>query len=102
MSYNPYDEVEINETNIIDTRDDLLFEICNTGSACILGHKVTMSELLEDMDQEEKDNAFAMLVSRNENDDAKEYATEKLMEIFRVLYDDAVIEEHYIDMQSEY
>jgi len=98
--YNPYDEVEINETNIIDTREDLLWELYTTGTVFILGHKLTIFELLEEMDQEEKDNVIGMLVMGN--DDAKEFAIEKLMDAFRSAYDDSVIEEHYIDMQSEY
>ena len=97
---NPYDEVEVNETNIIDTREDLLWELHTTGSVFVLGHKVTIFELLEEMDDEEKDNVFSMLVMGNE--DAKEYARSKLMEAFKGAYDDAVIEDHYIDMQSEY
>ena len=98
--YNPYDEVELNETNIIDTREDLLWELHTTGTVFVLGHKVTIFELLEEMDQEEKDNVFSMLVMGNE--DAKEYAIEKLMDAFKWAYNDSVIEEHYIDMQSEY
>ena len=98
--YNPYDEVEINETNIIDTREDLLWELYTTGTVFILGHKLTIFELLEEMDQEEKDNVIGMLVMGN--DDAKEFAIEKLMDAFRSAYDDSVIEEHYIDAQSEY
>jgi hypothetical protein len=98
--YNPYDEVEINETNIIDTREDLLWELHTTGTVFVLGHKVTIFELLEEMDQEEKDNVFSMLVTGNE--DAKEFAIEKLMDAFKWAYNDSVIEEHYIDMQSEY
>ena len=98
--YNPYDEVEVNETNIIDTREDLLWELHTTGTVFILGHKLTIFELLEEMDDEEKDNIIGMLVMGN--DDAKEFAIEKLMDAFKGAYDDSVIEEHYIDMQSEY
>jgi len=98
--YNPYDEVELNETNIIDTREDLLWELHTTGTVFILGHKLTIFELLEEMDDEEKDNIIGMLVMGN--DDAKEFAVDKLMDAFKGAYDDSVIEEHYIDMQSEY
>ena len=98
--YNPYDDVDVNETNIIETREDLFWELHTTGTVFVLGHKVTIFELLEEMDDEEKDNVFSMLVMGN--DDAKEYAQSKLMEAFKGAYDDAVIEDHYIDMQSEY
>jgi len=98
--YNPYDDVDVNETNIIETREDLFWELHTTGTVFVLGHKVTIFELLEEMDDEEKDNVFSMLVMGN--DDAKEYARSKLMEAFKGAYDDAVIEDHYIDMQSEY
>jgi len=101
MTYNNFDVVEVNETNIIDTRDDMLFELCETGSVFILGHQVTMSDLLEDINQEDKDDVFAMLVSSNDNADAKDHAKEKLMELFTFMYDDAVIEEHYIDSMTD-
>jgi len=98
--YNPYDEVDVNETNIIETREDLFWELHTTGTVFVLGHKVTIFELLEDMDDEEKDNVFSMLVMSN--DDAKEYALEKLMAAFKSAYDDGEIEDHYIDSKQPF
>ena len=97
---NPYDVVELNEVNIIETRDDLFWELQTTGSVFILSHEVTIFELLEDMDQDNKDTIISMLVVGNE--DAKEYALENIMDAFKSAYDDAVIEEVYIDQQQPF
>jgi len=98
--YNPYEEVEVNEDNIIDMREDLFWELHTTGDVKILGSNVDIFELLEDMDAEDKDNVFSMLVMGSE--DAKEFALEKLMVAFKSAYDDATIEAHYIDEKESY
>jgi hypothetical protein len=88
------------ESEITELREDMFWELCTTGSVFVNSHQVTIFELLEEMDVEEKDNIAGMLIIGNE--DAKEYALEKLFIAFASEYDDEAIQGHYIDDKTSY
>ena len=94
------DVPNINEEAIIDTRDDLFYELHTTGDVIIFGKKVSIFDLIEELDNEDMNNVFSMLVMGSE--DAKEFALEKLMEIFKIQISDEDIEEHYVDDKESY
>ena len=80
---------------LLDARSDLFYELHTTGNVKINGAKRTIFDLLEYIDQEEKDNVFSMLVMGNE--DAKECALEFLSIAFNIEFNDEAIENHVID-----
>ena len=92
---NPYLEDTISEA-----RDDLFYEFYTTGNVILNTVKTTVFELLEQMDDEDKDNVFSMLVMGN--DDAKEYALEVLRSAFDSEVSDEQIENHIVDEACEY
>ena len=94
----PPASISICESDIIDKRDDLFYEITTTGSAA--GY--SLHDLLEIVDDEYKDNMIAMLMRGIDVDDTKEYAEEKLKESFKDMLDDEFIEQHIIDEAGEY
>jgi len=94
------DEPVLDDSEMKELREDLFWELQTSGSVFILGHECTIFELLEDMDDEEKDNVFSMLVRGN--DEAKEYAVKKLFAAFSSAYDDEVLEDHYIDEKTSF
>ena len=94
----PSARISISESDIIDKRDDLFYEITTTGSAA--GY--SLHDLLEIVDDEYKDNMIAMLMRGGDLDDLKDYAKEKLEESFKDMLDDEFIEQHIIDEAGEY
>ena len=92
----PRARISISESDIIDKRDDLFYEITTTGSAA--GY--SLHALIEIVDDEFNHNMIAMLMIGN--DDTKEYAKEKLQESFKDMLDDEFIEQHIIDEAGEY
>ena len=96
----PTASISISESDIIDKRDDLFYEITTTGSAA--GY--SLHDLLEIVDDEYKDNMIAMLMlaGGGDLDDLKDYAKEKLEESFKDMLDDEFIERHIIDEAGEY
>ena len=87
--------LEVAESTIIDTRDDLFTELVVTGNVFINNHRVTVYELLEDMMDEDKDDVFAMLLV--DSTEAKAHANELIWARFLSEYDDEAIEKHVID-----
>tara|TARA_R110000803_G_scaffold37928_1_gene81890 strand:+ start:166 stop:459 length:294 start_codon:yes stop_codon:yes gene_type:complete len=87
--------LEVAESTILETRDDLFTELVTTGSVYINSHRVTVYELLEDMPNEDKDCVFAMLLV--DKSEAKSEAVELLWAMFVSEFDDEVIEKHVID-----
>ena len=87
--------LEVAESTIINTRDDLFTELVVTGSVFINSHRVTVYELLEDMMCEDKDEVFAMLLV--DGYEAKAHANELIWARFLSEYDDEAIEKHVID-----
>jgi len=87
--------LEVAESTIIDTRDDLFTELVVTGSVFINSHRVTVYELLEDMMDEDKDDVFVMLLV--DSTEAKAHANELIWARFLSEYDDEAIEKHVID-----
>ena len=94
----PRARISISESDIIDKRDDLFYEITTTGSAA--GY--SLHDLIEIVDDEFNHNIIAMLMRGIDVDDTKEYAEEKLKESFKELLDDDAILEIYIDDNSEF
>ena len=94
----PSARISISESDIIDKRDDLFYEITTTGSAA--GY--SLHDLIEIVDDEFNHNIIAMLMRDIDVDDTKEYAKEKLQESFKDMLDDEFIEQHIIDEAGEY
>ena len=94
----PSARISISESDIIDKRDDLFYEITTTGSAA--GY--SLHDLIEIVDDEFNHNIIAMLMCDIDVDDTKEYAKEKLQESFKDMLDDEFIEQHIIDEAGEY
>ena len=94
----PRARISISESDIIDKRDDLFYEITTTGSAA--GY--SLHDLLEIVDDEFKDNMISMLMRGFDVGETKEYAKEKLQDAFKDMLDDEFIEQHIIDEAGEY
>jgi hypothetical protein len=87
--------LEVPESTINDTRDELFTELVVTGSVFINSHRVTVYKLLEDMMDEDKDDVFAMLLV--DPTEARAHAEELIWARFLSEYDDEAIEKHVID-----
>jgi len=87
--------LNIAESTILETKDNLFAELLRTRSVYINGHNVTMYELMEKMDEEDKDDVFAMMFV--DSTEAKAEAIELLWSSFLSEYDDEAIEKHIID-----
>tara|TARA_R110000787_G_scaffold169473_1_gene282159 strand:- start:195 stop:599 length:405 start_codon:yes stop_codon:yes gene_type:complete len=87
--------LDVAESTILDTRDDLFTELVVTGSVYINNHRVTVYEMLEDMDDENKDCILAMLLV--DSTEAKAEYIEVLWAMFLSEFDDEAIEKHVID-----
>tara|TARA_R110000803_G_scaffold74471_2_gene138505 strand:- start:1700 stop:2104 length:405 start_codon:yes stop_codon:yes gene_type:complete len=87
--------LDVAESTILDTRDDLFTELVVTGSVYINNHRVTVYEMLEDMDDENKDCILAMLLV--DSAEAKAEYIEVLWAMFLSEFDDEAIEKHVID-----
>tara|TARA_R110000782_G_scaffold185918_1_gene275944 strand:- start:127 stop:456 length:330 start_codon:yes stop_codon:yes gene_type:complete len=87
--------LNIAESTILETRDDLFAELVVSGSVYVNSHRVTVYELLEDMDDADKDCVFAMLLV--DSTEAKSEAIELLWSRFISEYDDEAIEKHVIN-----
>ena len=87
--------LNVAESTILETRDDLFTELVVTGNVYINNHKVTVYEMLEEMDDENKDCILAMLLV--DSTEAKAEYIEVLWAMFLSDFDDEVIEKHVID-----
>ena len=87
--------LNVAESTILETRDDLFTELVVTGNVYINNHKVTVYEMLEEMDDENKDCILAMLLV--DSTEAKAEYIEVLWAMFLSEYDDEAIEKHVID-----
>ena len=87
--------LDVPESTILETRDDLFTELVVTGNVYINNHKVTVYEMLEEMDDEKKDCILAMLLV--DSTEAKAEYIEVLWAMFLSDFDDEVIEKHIID-----
>tara|TARA_R110000824_G_scaffold1041_9_gene5776 strand:+ start:540 stop:833 length:294 start_codon:yes stop_codon:yes gene_type:complete len=87
--------LDVPESTILETRDDLFTELVVTGNVYINNHKVTVYEMLEEMDDENKDCILAMLLV--DSTEAKAEYIEVLWAMFLSEYDDEAIEKHVID-----
>ena len=87
--------LNVAESTILETRDDLFTELVVTGNVYINNHKVTVYEMLEEMDDENKDCILAMLLV--DSTEAKAEYIEVLWAMFLSDFDDEVIEKHIID-----
>lgn len=96
---NPSNDVYEYESEIIDTRSDLFWELHTTGSVFVNHHEVTSFELLEDVSDDDKADVFSMLITGN--DEVKSHAIDLLMHSFVINYDDDAILKHYIDSLTD-
>jgi hypothetical protein len=87
--------LNVAESTILETRDDLFTELVVTGNVYINNHKVTVYEMLEEMDDENKDCILAMMLV--DSTEAKAEYIEVLWAMFLSDFDDEVIEKHVID-----
>ena len=87
--------LDVAESTILETRDDLFTELVVSGNVYINNHKVTVYEMLEEMDDENKDCILAMLLV--DSTEAKAEYIEVLWAMFLSEYDDEAIEKHVID-----
>ena len=87
--------MNIAESTILETRDNLFSELVVTGSAYVNSHRVTRYELIEGMDDEDKDFVFDKLL--DDSSEAKSKAIWLLWSRFLSEYDDEAIEKHIID-----
>jgi hypothetical protein len=92
----PPASITISESDLEDKRDDLFYEITTTGSAA--GY--SLHDLIENLDDENKDNVIAMLMVGNE--DVKDYAKEHLKAAFKSMFDDEHLEAYIIEEAEEY
>ena len=95
----PANDVYEYESEIIDTRSDLFWELQTTGSVFINRCEVSTFELLENVSDDDKADVFSMLITGN--DDVKSHAIDLLMHSFVNTYDDYAILRHYIDSLTD-
>ena len=96
---NPENDVYEYESEIIDTRSDLFWELQTTGSVFINRCEVSTFELLENVSDDDKADVFSMLITGN--DDVKSHAIDLLMHSFVNTYGDDAILRHYIDSLTD-
>ena len=87
--------LNIAEETINETRDNLFAELVVTKSVYVNSHRVTRYELIEGMDDEDKDFVFDKLL--DDSSEAKSEAIELMWSRFLSEYDDEAIEKHIID-----
>tara|TARA_R110002126_G_scaffold51288_1_gene140416 strand:- start:410 stop:703 length:294 start_codon:yes stop_codon:yes gene_type:complete len=92
--------LNIAEETINETRDNLFAELVVTKSVYVNSHRVTRYELIEGMDDEDKDFVFDKLL--DDSSEAKSEAIELMWSRFLSDYDDEAIEKHIIDEATEY
>ena len=96
---NPANDVYEYESEIIDTRSDLFWELQTTGSVFINRCEVSTFELLENVSDDDKADVFSMLITGN--DEVKSHAIDLLMHSFVKTYDDDAILRHNIDSLTD-
>ena len=89
----------LNESELLEIRGDMLWELQTTGSVFVLNNEVTIYDLLEDISDDDKDYVIVCLLRDGE---AKEQALVHLREAFLSRFDDEAIEDHYIDEKTSY
>jgi hypothetical protein len=97
---NPANDLYEYESEIIQMRDELFWELQTTGSVIINHHEVTSFDLLEEVSDDDKADVFSMLLTGNE--DVKSHAIDLLMHSFVSNYDDEAILKHYSDKMLEW
>jgi len=107
-SNNPANDVYEYETEILNTRGDLFWELETTGNVKIDGVIYELHEFIEMIDDEEKDKiveeAFLRSATplKDQPHHANFYTRELIWEIFCNEISDEVIFDHYVDEKSEY
>ena len=91
---------DILETVILNAQDDLFFEMISTGDVYINNSRVSIYDMLELLDCQEKDTVIAMLLRGN--DEAKNFAHETLWGIFISEFDSEAIDKHLISEGESY
>ena len=91
---------DILETVILNAQDDLFFEMISTGDVSINNSRVSIYDMLELLDCQEKDTVIAMLLRGN--DEAKNFAHETLWQVFLSEFDSEAIDKHLVSEGEEY
>jgi len=105
---NPAYDVYDHESDIIETRDEMFWELQTTGSAFVNGHEFTIFDLLEGVEEGDKDEIISMIFRRENTplseqaSKARPQAMDLLMDAFISSYDDETILKHYIDDKTSY
>ena len=105
---NPANDVYDYESEIIETRDKMFWDLQTTGSTFVNNKEVTIFDLLEEISEEDKDEIISMLVRRESKPLADQFSTARsqamdlLMHSFVSNYDDEAIIAHYIDEKTSY
>jgi|TARA_R110000822_G_scaffold178387_2_gene318320 hypothetical protein len=89
----------LNDSELLEIRNDMLLELQTTGSVFVLNNEVTIYDLLEIMGGDDKDYIIVALLRGGE---AKKQAVMKLSEVFLSEFDDEQIEDHYINDKESY
>jgi len=105
---NPANDVYDYESEIIETRDKMFWDLQTTGSTFVNNKELTIFDLLEEISEEDKDEIISMLVRRESKPLADQFSTARpqamdlLMHSFVSNYDDEAIIAHYIDEKTSY
>jgi len=105
---NPYDDDYDYESEVTETRDEMFWELQTTGSVFINNNKVTVQDLIEELEVEEMEEIVSMLFRRGDEPleeqapVAREHALESLFSVFEAAYDDEAIWKHYVDDNTSY
>ena len=91
---------DILESEILNAQDDLFYEMITTGDVFINRIRVSIYDMLELMDCQEKDTIIAMLLRGNE--ETKNFSHETLWGIFISEFDSEAIDKHLINEGEEY
>ena len=104
----PANDVYDYEAEIIETRDKMFWDLQTTGSTFVNTEEVTIFDLLEDIEEGDKDEIISMLVRREstplsgQSSIARSQAMDLLMAEFVLKHDDYAILKHYIDDKTSY
>jgi|TARA_R110000803_G_scaffold185231_1_gene247595 hypothetical protein len=107
-SNNPANDVYDYESEIIETRDKMFWDLQTTGSTFVNNKEVTIFDLLENIEEQDKDEIISMLIRReskplaDQSSIARSQAMDLLMTEFLSEYDDEAIIAHYIDEKTSY
>ena len=105
---NPAYDVPEFESEVAETRDDLFWDLQVDGSIMVDGVSLELNDLIESMSDDDKNNIIHMLFRRTtrhkttNEDEAREFTCEKILEEFTSTIPDEIIFRHYEDEQRPF